>query len=255
MKKLALCIGINDYPGTDNDLQMCVNDMTTMANLLGGDGFEVRMLRDRFGTIKNIKDQLNYLVETAVKGDSIFISDSMHGTQAPDENGDEGDKMDEAICPYDIFTNGPLLDDEIWQIFKKKRPGVQAIWFADSCHSESVVRAFEMPSKGKKRFMHHRHWLKGKLFHREIEPVDLPDDKSLWPVGNWSGCKANEYCYDAPALGNGAFTFYALKALKTIGTSATYKEWFEATNKFLPSRDYPQTPTWTGSFITKRVLS
>ena len=28
MTKKALCIGINDYPGTDSDLQGCVNDAT-----------------------------------------------------------------------------------------------------------------------------------------------------------------------------------------------------------------------------------
>ena len=31
MSKKALCIGINDYPGTQNDLSGCVNDANDWA--------------------------------------------------------------------------------------------------------------------------------------------------------------------------------------------------------------------------------
>jgi hypothetical protein len=37
MAKRALLIGINDYPGTQNDLQGCVNDITN----IGSTGFRV----------------------------------------------------------------------------------------------------------------------------------------------------------------------------------------------------------------------
>ena len=36
-KKLALCIGINDYPGTDSDLSGCVNDANDWAANLDAD--------------------------------------------------------------------------------------------------------------------------------------------------------------------------------------------------------------------------
>lgn len=254
MKKLGLCIGINAYAG--NELQECVADMLSWSTVLVNAGFIVRQLRDRLATGKNIRDQIGYLMDMAIKGDSIFIQYSGHGTQVPDRNGDEADHMDEALCPVDIFTNGPLLDDELWSIFKRKRSGVQLIMASDSCHSGTVVRTFEMPSKGKKRFLHWRKFMElGESFDAAIKMEDAPEDKSLWPVGLMAGCMDNEYSYDAPELKNGAFTSYALKALKQIGPSATYDEWFTAIRKYLPNKDYPQSPNWVGSFGGKKVLS
>ena len=41
MTKRALCIGINDYPGTGSDLAGCVNDANDWGDALQGRGFEV----------------------------------------------------------------------------------------------------------------------------------------------------------------------------------------------------------------------
>jgi len=46
----ALCIGINDYPGTDSDLSGCVNDANDWAAVLKKRGFTVTMLLDRKAT-------------------------------------------------------------------------------------------------------------------------------------------------------------------------------------------------------------
>ena len=45
MDKRALCIGINDYPGTGSDLAGCVNDANDWAEALAGRGFEVAACR------------------------------------------------------------------------------------------------------------------------------------------------------------------------------------------------------------------
>ena len=44
MAKKALCIGINDYPGTQSDLSGCVNDAHDWENVLDARGFSVTML-------------------------------------------------------------------------------------------------------------------------------------------------------------------------------------------------------------------
>ena len=49
MSKKALCIGINDYPGTDSDLSGCVNDANDWAAELGGRGFAVSRVAGRPG--------------------------------------------------------------------------------------------------------------------------------------------------------------------------------------------------------------
>jgi hypothetical protein len=66
-----------------------------------------------------------------------------------------------------------------------------------------------------------------------------------------SGCKEgpNNYSYDARINGryNGAFTYYALKALKALKADATYADWHKAIAKYLPSASYPQSPQIVGS--------
>ena len=46
MSKKALCIGINDYPGTANDLSGCVNDANDWVAELTTRGFAVQKLLD-----------------------------------------------------------------------------------------------------------------------------------------------------------------------------------------------------------------
>jgi hypothetical protein len=53
------------------------------------------------------------MIGAARSGDTLVITYSGHGTWVPDSSGDEPDGRDEALCPHDIATAGPLLDDEI----------------------------------------------------------------------------------------------------------------------------------------------
>ena len=76
-----------------------------------------------------------------------------------------------------------------------------------------------------------------------------------------AGCKEgpNNYSYDAKIKGryNGAFTYYALKALKAQKPEATYNDWYKAILKSLPSASYPQTPQLfgTGAAKTRKALT
>jgi len=69
-----------------------------------------------------------------------------------------------------------------------------------------------------------------------------------------SGCQDTEYSYDAYFRGraNGAFTFVALSALKALSPKATYRDWFKAIRKALPSQQYPQSPNLYGSTNMKQ---
>lgn len=50
MARRALCIGINDYPGTDSDLSGCVNDAHDWGAMLQARGFTVSTLLDAQAT-------------------------------------------------------------------------------------------------------------------------------------------------------------------------------------------------------------
>lgn len=69
-----------------------------------------------------------------------------------------------------------------------------------------------------------------------------------------TGCQDTEYSYDAYFEGrpNGAFSFVALRALAKLPTGATYRDWYAAIRRSLPSRQYPQTPNLYGSSSMKR---
>ena len=142
MAKKALCIGINNYPGTHMDLQGCVNDANDWAGALSERGYAVTKLLDAEATKAAMMQAMSNLIGKASKNDSLVITFSGHGTYQPDTDGDEADGLDEALCPYDLQTNGQALtDDEIKGLFATRKSGVRIVLIADSCHSGTVTRA------------------------------------------------------------------------------------------------------------------
>ena len=113
MTRRALCIGINDYPGTGSDLSGCVNDARDWASELYSRGFEVDSLIDAQATRAAMTSAIHTLISSAQRGDTVVFTYSGHGTWVVDQDGDEVDGRDEALCPHDISTDNALLDDEI----------------------------------------------------------------------------------------------------------------------------------------------
>jgi hypothetical protein len=222
---------------------------------------------DKQATRANILANLKTVITNAIIGDLIVIQYSGHGTQIPDVNGDEPDRLDECWVPYDIYTNGPISDDEIWKIFRSKQSGVEIIMVSDSCHSGTVARAFGRPSKGKAKYLPSATFLNNKNEEWNMPSGDpsfdnkdtagmAVDDKSPWPVLLLSGCQDHEYSYDAYFnKANGAFSYHALRQLKTLPKIATYLDWYQSIKQVLPSNDYPQTPNMVGSYQGHRIFA
>lgn len=272
MAKKALCIGINNYPGTHMDLQGCVNDANDWSAALSARGFAVTTLLDDQATKAAMVAAMGKLIGKAAKNDSLVITFSGHGTYQPDTDGDEVDGLDEALCPYDLQTNGAALtDDEIKTLFATRKAGVRIVLIADSCHSGTVTRAAraEPDADTRPRFMPMGNWLPDKLLPKNR--VGKPAATVVAPSGTsplqsaysrllgdllLSGCKEgpNNFSYDARIQGrpNGAFTYYALKALKTLKPDATYADWHKAIVKYLPSASYPQSPQIVGSDTARK---
>jgi len=269
MSKKALCIGINNYPGTHMDLRGCVNDASDWTQALQARGFAVTTLLDAQATKAAMVQAMTNLIASGVAGDSLVISFSGHGTYVPDTDGDEVDGLDEALCPHDIQThNAPLIDDEIRALFATRKPGVRVVLIADSCHSGTVNRAAPSEPEAdapRPRFMPMGNWLPDAqlprtragtpLAHIAIAPTAVSPFASvlLKQQGDLllSGCKEgpNNYSYDAKIAGrpNGAFTYYALRTLKALPATATYADWHAAISAFLPSASYPQSPRLLGN--------
>jgi len=273
MAKKALCIGINNYPGTGMDLQGCVNDANDWAATLTGRGFAVTKLLDSQATKANMVAAMKSLIGKAAKNDTLVITFSGHGTYMHDSDGDEADGYDEALCTYDIGTEGPLNDDEIKALFATRKTGVSILLIADSCHSGTVSRAAKSESSTdtRPRFMPMGNWmsakelpkaLAGKLSVSVLAPIGASPLQGLYSrvMGDvlMAGCKEgpNNYSFDATINGrpNGAFTYYALKTLKTLKPEAAYADWHKAIVKYLPSSSYPQSPQLFASDTARKRI-
>jgi metacaspase-1 len=271
MTKRALCIGINDYPGTQSDLAGCVNDAHDWAKMLAGRGFSVEKMFNKKATNMHMRQGIEALVSDSKKGDSIVIQYSGHGSFVPDEDGDEPDGTDECLCPYDIGENGPITDDALYDIFSQAPAGVRILMISDSCHSGTVTRfaPLSTPPTIKQNGAPQRtvRFLPPAVYLPQNEVDHLsptPPAPRLRPLHKsrallLAGCQDHEYSYDAYFLGrpNGAFTFVSIRALSKLPPEATYADWFKEIRKSLPSRQYPQTPNLYGSAAMKKwkVLS
>jgi len=161
--KKALLVGINTYeklPFYSNllgrqvtNLKGSVNDVNSMKGILVSQyGFraeDVQVLTDSQATRNAILNAFErWLIHGTKEGDLAFFYFSGHGTQIPDQNGDEDDGMDEALCPYDLVPVGAgsavesrvILDDEMGVLLRRLK-GRDVVVFVDACHSGSMTRS------------------------------------------------------------------------------------------------------------------
>lgn len=250
MNKKAVCIGINDYPGTQNDLAGCVNDCNTWAGILSGQGFGVTKLINSQADSKSVKAALSKLVSEAKTGDIIVFTYSGHGSFVVDMTSPKPDHKNETIYAYD----GNVFDYEIRSILDGLADGVSMTVVLDSCHSGTATR-LAMPGAPKPRFMPPRDPAMAAL-------GSLPTAKRVFITESqmkevlFAGCKSTEYSYDARIGGTpmGAFSYYATRSLKDAlanSKSLSCQGLFDAVRKQLPSSDYPQTPQLEGSDANK----
>lgn len=273
----AVCIGINEYPGTDANLSGCVNDAEVWGKILGGLSYEVCMRTDENATRDNILTTLRNTIGNAKPKDRVVITFSGHGTFVPDAawGKDETDGADEAWCPHDVMTNGIILDDELATIFRSAAKGVRITMISDSCHSGTMARAMfraavmdTLQPKLKVRFLPPSVWARNWPIafvrttdtalttnppyfkpERVFKPAPVQIDGQS-PALLLAGCQDNESSYDAYFYGkaHGAFTYYATKTLLSNRWLApTYAKWMAEIRKALPSPQYPQTPQLYGT--------
>jgi metacaspase-1 len=256
MAKYALCIGINNYPGTQNDLSGCVNDADDWAKELTSRGFTVTTLLDGKATKAAMVEGMQAVIGRAKYGDAVVITYSGHGTWVADEDGDEPDKRDEALCPHDM-ASGPLVDDQLYEIFAERERGVRLVLVADSCHSGTVARFHREAAEPRRvRFLAPEDYPQNKDKLKRLRLIERAPARGRSRGGALllAGCQDTEYSYDASFHGkaNGAFTRVALDELKKLPKAASYSAWFKAIRLKLPSTSYPQTPNMIATSSQKK---
>lgn len=145
-KTRSVLVGIN-YVGQQGELRGCHNDVITMQRLIEKHGFTSetqRVLLDDGSheqpTRENIMKAMDWLVEGAEAGDSLFFHYSGHGGSMKDDSGDEEDNRDETLVPVDYKSAGQIRDDLILEhMVKPLVEGVQLTCVMDCCHSGSIM--------------------------------------------------------------------------------------------------------------------
>lgn len=140
-------VGINRYP--TSPLQNCVADALLMRTLFDElyavPAIDHRVLLDNAATKQAIRDGIEWLIRDLVPGDRCVFTYSGHGTQLRDTNGDEPDRLDEALVPVDFtwsdqFGTG-LTDDDLVKYFAPMVHGVACTLLIDACHSGTLLRS------------------------------------------------------------------------------------------------------------------
>ncbi len=154
----ALIVGIDQYQYADKNrlinLEGAVNDALLLRDALRHQKVQVpddRVLLNAQATRAAFIRTWQGMVKQAKPGDTLILTFAGHGGQQPDvEPLDEKDGKDETIMFHDFNpdapTQGRILDDELYGIFKKvSDDNINILFIADSCHSSGLVRSLARP--------------------------------------------------------------------------------------------------------------
>ncbi len=103
---------VDESAVTPFSLRCPINDARDMADKLKevGQLSEARVIVNSEVTLEKMREMITEWLPSATKpGDTVFIYFSGHGAQIPDDDGDEKDKLDEVLAPYDAMGPDILL--------------------------------------------------------------------------------------------------------------------------------------------------
>jgi hypothetical protein len=159
-RRRALLIGINDYtasrlgakkpgaipPRDWPNLNGAVNDVQTIQEMLllvyGFQPADIVTLLDQNATRAAILGRIDHVVNTAAKGDVIFLYFAGHGSQVRNSLSDEPDELDESLVPADSRAGArDIRDKELRVLFNRILDrGARLTVILDNCHSGSGAR-------------------------------------------------------------------------------------------------------------------
>jgi len=267
MANKAVLIGINRYRIPGADLRGCVNDVKNLqAVLTAYHGFakgDITVLTDYDATKKAMQAAIKGLVAGAKKGDVLLLHYSGHGSNVPDDNGDEADHRDEILCPTDLDWKDPLRDDWLRATFDTLKAGVNLTVVMDCCHSGSNTRAIQPPDAPLIPRYLPNPWdimaeesgrrLRGKVASELRSSPRTLRKKSDVVTANIpellvTGCRDTQTSADAYIGGtyNGALTYNLVATIQAAKGKLTYRELHQGVLERLKKGDFDQVPQLEG---------
>lgn len=212
MSKRFLAVGLNHFALAGNDLQCCVADertMSTVASVLGVTA--VDSMTDQYATKLNIMHWLTDAVAEAQAGKLSYIgyAHSGHGTHVGTADGG----LEEAICCYNLSVlnddwdpKGLITAVEFQTVLNQVPPTCRVEVWLDTCFSQGMTKALGVKPKS----IHNPGNVTGVL-RMANEPMHHKLNSNIVV---WCACSEAQESADAPNLGNGAGTYYWVKAWK-----------------------------------------
>jgi len=257
MSGRSLHIGLNrvdpaHYNGWNGALNACEFDANDMETLAKSRGFETSKLLTQEATAGAIIAAIEDAVSGLGPGDIFLCSYSGHGSQVADTNDDEPDRSDETWVAFDR----QIVDDELYALWGRFRPGVRIIVLSDSCHSGSVARRIddEVPDPVATREAADRESPRYRAMPRDVMIATYRAHKDLYDgiqssvatapkadIGATvllvSGCQDDQLSLDG--FSNGLFT-ENLRAVWNDGAwRGSYAAFHEAIRTRMPARQQP----------------
>jgi metacaspase-1 len=255
----ALLVAISEYERGDPDADWwnlnCAPDVAAIRELLirrfDFTDDEITVLdapeqTTRAGIVSAFREQL---IAAAKPGDLIYFHYSGHGSELPDQDGDELDGLDECLVPSDYVSrqdgSGNLRDDTLAGLLEElAATGASNVTLSfDCCFSGTATRAGRTLLRG-------RGWegpaaVRGAEEDATTAPVDAGDFVVLSATSQ--GQTAGEYVDDA-GRSMGLFSHALIRAAAELGSEATYRDLYESLAGFMARETRTQTPQLEGRF-------
>jgi hypothetical protein len=277
----VLQVGIGKYldSPTWSDLRGSVTDVVEMRKVLVSDRFQVpatnivtltneQATKQRIFAAyqSNLIEKAKQYFEKTKKRDAVVLFQySGHGSQAPDVDGDEADKLDETLVTYDSQDikgkNFDITDDEIFILTAElKRYTDNIVYIFDSCHSGSGTRTAEDARRLPPRTTVPEPVPMPGITTRSGSGGDDGSEGSMMPPGSdyvvISAAQADQiatqkYCFeecgsDKEPVVFGLLTYYLIDELKNSRGNVSYRELMQNVSRKVEAERPSQTPLLEG---------
>ncbi len=140
-KGISLHLGLNrvdpvHYAGWKGELVACENDARDMETIARSQGFVAQSLLTKAATSTALLGVIEKAARELIEDDVFLLTYSGHGGQVNDVNNDEPDGLDETWVLYDR----ELVDDELYAMWSRFRPGLRVVVLSDSCQSGTMTK-------------------------------------------------------------------------------------------------------------------
>lgn len=232
---ILLTQAIDDYVGTENDLEQCLKDQLALMGALPE--YQVRRYTNYQVKEKLFAERHYEILAEAVPGDVLISHYSGHGTQVACSISVEPDGYYEGLYLYDSV----LSDKELKAIRDAIPEGVTVVFIIDSCFSGGMSKSIGNPTKA--RFVQ----TEDRVFTKRVSGITAGLKSEELNCIIMTACSENEVAYD------GVFS-PVLAAMR--GRSVTYRDWFNNAAAYIKAHGGRQTPMLYGpaNLLDKKML-